>query len=177
MDNEVLNYYRLEAGSSSVSASTTYTNFNPCSDAIARSITSNAGCGLPIGSRTRTNIPGENSRIPLAGIGLSITPRTVMLPVPELTRLLTKLITPLSGKLSSPPKLMKIITAHLAVDGRRDAAESQVQLVDLEARLRGLHRGSGFFFRRLIPIEVLLTDGPWSFCQLICPQIVVNTPC
>ena len=43
----------------------TYTNFKPWSDPMARSMTSSAGCGWPMGRRTRTNIPGENSRVPL----------------------------------------------------------------------------------------------------------------
>ena len=62
---------------------------------IARSITSSAGCGWPIGRRIRTNIPGDSSRTPLGGLGLAKTPRTEMLPVVGFTWLLTKLIVPL----------------------------------------------------------------------------------
>ncbi len=61
---------------------------------MARSMTSVARCGWPIGMRTRTNIPGDSSRGSGrpdlspggdGGTGLSNLPRKVMLPVVELT--------------------------------------------------------------------------------------------
>ncbi len=56
---------------------------------------------MPIGRRIRTNIPGESSRMPCCGFGFGKTPRTEMLPVVGLTRLLTKSMSPWWGKPSA----------------------------------------------------------------------------
>src|SRR5262249_11903981 len=86
---------------------------------IARSMTSSAWCGLPIGNRIRTNIPGDRSRpVPTErrggaafGIraygcrvlrGVLETPRIEMQTVPGVAWVLHKMITPLGGKAVAP---------------------------------------------------------------------------
>src|SRR5262249_25575924 len=80
----------------------TSTNFCPWSEPIARSMTSSAGRGWPIGIRTRTNIPGESSRTPPSGLGLGKTPRKAMLPVAGVAWVVTKVRVPPCGKPASP---------------------------------------------------------------------------
>src|SRR5438445_92421 len=95
---------------------------------MARSMTSSAWCGLPMGRRTRTNIPGENSR-----------------PVPTVRR---------GGGAAEG----EVVAGDLAIDRRLDPREFQSQLVNLEAFFGGGDAGVRFRHGGAVLVEFLLAD-------------------
>ena len=113
-------------------------------------MTSRAGWGWPIGSRMRTNMPGDSRRTPVPGRlqGLAKTPRTEMLPVVGLTWLLTKLMSPVRETVLALqahqdrdlPALAGTLDLAL-VDGPADPQHGG--LVDVEVGVHRVERDDG----------------------------------